>query len=286
MPAKRDSAAPPAEAGSARYFAWLYAGETRREPLELLLAIEREIETSLRSGFEHHIAHLRLEWWREECARFSRGAPAHPATHRLRQLAGDRAASFDLRGLVDAVAWDLAAAPSETRADLEGICDRWSRAMIVPFALAGLDAPIASAEAESALRTMGKALREMEQLRSLAPDARAGRLRLPLDELDAIGVEPRALATPPWPDSLNTHLRARFATLRDACVAAWSTLDARVQSASPGLAAWCAVETASIGRAAAQLPHAWQPRRRHALSNALRAWRAARTAHRGQARIA
>lgn len=286
MRAKRDTAAPPADAGSARYFAWLYAGEARREPLELLLTVEHEIETSLRAGLEHPVAHLRLEWWREECRRFARGAPVHPATHRLRELAGDQAASFDLEGLVDAVAWDLAAAPSETRAELEGVCDRWARSMIVPFALAGLAAPRDRTELETALRKTGRALREMEQLRSLAPDARCGRLRVPLDELDALGVAPRALATPPWPDPLNAHLRARFAQLRHACVEGWSALDASIQAASPGLAAWCAVEAASSDRAAAQLPHAWRPRRRHALSNALRAWRAARTAHRGQARIA
>jgi phytoene/squalene synthetase len=286
MHARADSAVPPVEAGSARYFAWLYAGAARREPLELLLTIEREIETSLRAGLEHHVAHLRLEWWREECARFARGTPVHPATRRLRELAGDRAATFDLRGLVDAAAWDLAAAPGDTRAELEGVCDRWARAMIVPFALAGAHAPQGSVETETALRRAGRALREMEQLRALASDARIGRLRLPLDELDALGVAPRALATPPWPEPLNQHLRARFAALRRACADAWGTLDSSLRASLPGLAAWCAVEAASSGRAAARLPQPWQERRRHALSNAVRAWRAARSAHRGQARIA
>ncbi len=286
MHARADSAHPPVEAGSGRYFAWLYAGESRREPLELLLTIEREIETSLRAGLEHHIAHLRLEWWREECTRFAHDTPVHPATRRLRALAGDRAATFHLQGLVDAAAWDLAGAPCETRAELEGMCDRWARAMIVPFALAGEHVPQGSVEVETALRATGKALREMEQLRSLAPDARIGRLRLPLDELDALGVEPRALATPPWPEPLNQHLRARFAALQRMCASAWSALDSSLQAVLPGLAAWCAVEAASSGRAAAQLPQPWRERRRYALSNAVRAWRAARSAPRGGARFA
>jgi phytoene/squalene synthetase len=277
MHAKRDSADPPAPPGSARYFAWLYAGEAGREPLALLLTIEHEIEASLRAGVEHHIAHLRLQWWREECARFARGAPVHPATRRLGELVGDRAATFDLAGLVDSVAWDLAAAPSETRAELERLCDRWARAMIVP---------LAAPAAQSTAHTAGRALREMEQLRALAADARLGRLRLPLDELDALRIEPRALASPPWPEPLAEHLRRRYASLRRACADAWGALDPRAQAALPGLAAWCAVESASSARAAAQLPHAWRQRRRHAVSNALRAWRAARTAHRGRARIA
>jgi phytoene/squalene synthetase len=286
MHARPDSAAPPAEAGSARYFAWLYAGEARREPLELLLTIEREIDTGLRAGLEHHVAHLRLEWWREECTRFARGTPVHPATRRLRELVGDGAATFDLTGLVDAASCDLAAAPSETRVELEGLCDRWAIALIVPFAFSGADAPRGSVEVETALRGIGKALREMEQLRFLASDARVGRLRLPLDELDALGVEPRTLATPPWPEPLNRHLRARFAALRRTSAEAWSMLDASGKAALPGLAAWCAVEAASSDRAAAQLPQAWKQRRRHALSNAVRAWRAARSAHRARARIA
>jgi 15-cis-phytoene synthase len=254
--------------GSARYFAWLYAGP-RRELVSALLDVEHEIETSLRPGLEHQVAHLRLAWWREECDRFKRGAPAHPATRRLRELA-EASAPIELVGLVEAAAWDLASAAPENRGELERHCARWARSVIVPLA-----SPASMRESASAL---GAALREIELLMHLAADASRGRLRVPLDELDALGVEPRALSSPPWPPALATHLRQRYEALRS------SVRTGLAGIAEPALHAWSAHANAAAARASRSLPGMYRESALDGIADVVRAWRAARASLRGAVR--
>lgn len=68
---------------SARYFALLYASAAQRPVLEALLGIEREVFDSLQAGLDHHVAHSRLQWWREECERAGGGRAVHPLTRAL-----------------------------------------------------------------------------------------------------------------------------------------------------------------------------------------------------------
>jgi phytoene/squalene synthetase len=71
------------ESHSARYFALLYASAAQRPALEALFGIEREVFDSLRPGLDHHVAHSRLQWWREECERAAGGRAVHPLTRAL-----------------------------------------------------------------------------------------------------------------------------------------------------------------------------------------------------------
>src|SRR5207248_2356160 len=150
------------EAPAARALAWLYSPRALREPLATLFALEREIGESLRPGLDHQLAHARLAWWREECERTAQARPSHPLTR-----------------------------------ELEGYCERWSAAMIEPAVQ--LAAPAAAAEPA---RALGRSLCEIELLLSLASDARLGRLRLSLDELECAPATAEELARPPWPAAL------------------------------------------------------------------------------------
>jgi phytoene/squalene synthetase len=71
------------ESHSARYLALLYSPGPQRLVLEALFGIEREVSESLRPGLDHHVAHSRLQWWREECERAAIGRPVHPLTRAL-----------------------------------------------------------------------------------------------------------------------------------------------------------------------------------------------------------
>jgi phytoene synthase len=82
------------ELHSARYFALLYASAANRPALEALFGIEHEVFGSLRAGLDHHVAHSRLQWWREECERAANGRPVHPLTKGL-VSALNVAAAFD-----------------------------------------------------------------------------------------------------------------------------------------------------------------------------------------------
>lgn len=275
------------ESPPTRALAWLYSTPEQRPALAALCALEREIGASLRPGLDHQVAHARLTWWREECERCVQGQPAHPLTRELcasfapagpRSLAG-------VAGLVDTAVWDLAAATFETRHELIGYCERWSAAMIEPLALlaahgaardaaapAGPDAATAIRQA----RALGVCLREIELLVALAADARAGRLRLPLDELSRAQVSPESLTQPTWPDTLAAGLRERHRELRAALAAAVRALAPAVHVQLRGLIVWSAVACGQSRRAERRLPEARPRRDVHVLSDNWRAWRAAR----------
>ena len=265
--------------GSPRYFAWLYAGERMQAILRPLFGIESEIKAALQPGLEHSVAHVRMTWWGEEAQRVRNGHALHPLTRALRQQRpAASAAGPDVSGLVDVASWDLAAATFETRAELTGYCDRWARA--VPQLAATWAAPdLPAPSTEQFGRDLGLALCELEMLVTLQHTARLGRLRIPLDELTALGVSPEALAHTPWPGVLCERLRARHQELRLALQKSCALLQAPVQRAAlRGLLVWAGLMQQHSRRAQAALPGSWQRSRWDGISDALRAWRAARRA--------
>jgi 15-cis-phytoene synthase len=272
-PARPD---PPATRALAR----LYAPGTQRPLLAALYALEEEIGASLEPGLDHQVAHLRLEWWRAECARTAQAQPSHPLTRALAEaFAGrDPAPLAGLTGLVDTAMWDLAAATPETRRELTGYCERWAEAIVVP--LARFAAPEVDAAAS---RALGAVLREGELLARLASDARAGRLRLPLDELAAARVDPTRLAMPPpWPAALAALVSARHRALRAELATAVARLPREAQPALRALLVWAALAGAASRRAERRLPGALVARDDHGLLDGWRAWRAARAAAAGR----
>jgi 15-cis-phytoene synthase len=277
-------------AGSARDFAWLYSPAQLRAVLAPLLDIEREIGAALRPGLDHGVAHVRLAWWREECARCAAGHPVHPAARALRAAAGY---PVDPTGLVETAEWDLAAATFETRAELVAYCERWASAMTGIAVHSAHDAERdgrADSEARAAFgRAFGAALKEIELLIGLAGDARAGRLRLPLDELAAAGVEPPALARVPWPPALRELIEARHRAARRALAETATQLPVSAQPALRGLLVWGTLASQASRRAAHRvgLPESSgvETGRMAGLADAWRAWRAARLANRGRFQI-
>jgi 15-cis-phytoene synthase len=267
------------DAPAARALAWLYSPPALREPLAALFALEREIGASLRPGLDHQIAHARLAWWSEECARAAQGRASHPLTRELGAVftAAGLAPPAGLAGLPATAAWDLAAATFETRRELEGYCERWSAAMIEP--LVQLVAPAAVPEPA---RAVGTSLREIELLLSLAGDARLGRLRLPLDELGRAPATPEELARPPWPAGLSELVRARHRLARAALEASVGSLAPVTQPALRGVFVWAAVSRAHSLRAERRLPRASLARDHHAPLDGWCAWRAARRADAGR----
>ena len=274
------AARPPRSA--TRTLAWLYSPPPQRALLDALFALEEEIGTSLRPRLDHEVAHARLAWWREECARCARGEPAHPLTRALLAcFAGrDPAPLAGVGGLIDTATWDLAAATFETRRELDAYGARWADAVIVP--LAALGAPQLE---PGVARALGAALRELQLLADLPRDALAGRLRLPLDELAAAGVETAALGRPPWPPGLAALLRARHAALRGRLGGAVATLTPGGQARLPGLMIWAALAHASSRRAERRLPQAHPGGDDSAVLDGYRAWRAARLAGEGRLKL-
>ena len=275
-------------AGTPRYFAWLYGGERLRAILAPLFGIELEINAALQPGLEHSVAHARMTWWTEEVQRLRDGHPLHPLTRALLaqrpaaapaqsgSITGTVGSGPDVSGLVEVASWDLSCATFETGRDLAGYCDRWARA--VTQLAAAWTAPESAAAARFG-HSLGVALCELEMLGSLRHSAHLGRLRVPLDELSALGVAPEALAQIPWPATLSQRLRERHRQLRGALTASCAQLQAGDQRVElRGLLVWAALLLQHSRRAEQALPRDWRRGRWGGVGDALRAWRAARRA--------
>jgi phytoene synthase len=272
MPARPDTSA-------ARALARLYTPPGQRAALATLCALEAEIGASLRPGLDHEVAHARLAWWRDECARTVAGQPRHPLTRELATLFAttDGTPLAGIGGFVDITVWDLAAATFESRRELAAYCQRWCAAFIEP--LVRLGAPQVPVEQT---RTLGVSLRESELLLALAADARGGRLRLPLDELERAAVAPESLAQPPWTQPLAALLRERYRLVSEALTSSVEALPPAAREALPGIIVWAALAARHCQLAAQRLPLAPLRRDAQRLSDGWRAWRAARRAASGR----
>jgi phytoene synthase len=262
-----------------RVLAWLYFPVAQRPLFAALCGIESEIAASLSAGLDHQVAHARLGWWRDECERCAQGRPAHPLTRALTAsfASGDLAPLAGLTGLVETAMWDLAAATFDTRRELTAYCERWSVALVEPlarFALPGI--------APDSCRALGRGLREIAMLNALARDARAGRLRLPLDELARARAPPETLAQPPWAAELAALVRERHRQVRAALAASVGALARHEQAPVRGLLVWAALACGHSRRAERALPGAITSGDHHAPLDPWRAWRAARRADAGR----
>ena len=271
------TAVPPGES-STRLLACLYASESQRPLLSALCALEEEIGASLKAGLDHSIAHVRLAWWREECARCAAGTPCAPLTRAIGAHFGaaERSALAGLAGLVEVAAWDLAAATFATRRELTAYCERWSAGLIVPFAQ--FAAP--RLDTASAL-ALGTTLRAIELLGSLADDARSGRVRLPLDELEAAQADPADLLTPPWRAALAAHLARRHRELRTELSVWVRALPGAAQPQLRALLVWARLAVLESQRIERRLPQPPAASDHRGALDGWRAWRAARRAGSG-----
>jgi phytoene/squalene synthetase len=226
-----------------------------------------------------------------------------------------------ISGFVDTAVWDLAGATFETRKELAAYCDRWAAAMFETATGQGAAddrtekmaanvavraaAHAAASSAANAVRSgatheaasdrsarvpgegshwrvLGAAVREIELLADFAREAHVGRLRVPLDELERVGVEVKSLAKPPWPAPLVTLMRERHEALRATIGECLGALGREQQAEFRGLLVWAALAWKQSARAQRALPNIISPRRYHAFADGWLAWRAARRAAAGK----
>jgi phytoene synthase len=276
--------APPVHPGpgfplaSLRYFVWLYSPPDQQRVVQALLGLEREIAGTQRAVTEHQVVHVRLEWWRAESERLAAGSPIHPLTRALSEEASKLqlpAMPAALSGFVDVATWDLAGATFESQREVTVYCERWSTAMFGTIA-----AFADSAAVHDAARALGAAVREIELLAELARDAHAGRLRLPLDELERVGTDPRSLAKPPWTEAVAALIRARAGSLRASVTASRDELRTGEPERLRSLFVWAGLALRLARRIERALPGPVMPGRADTLAESWQAWRAARAARR------
>lgn len=202
------AALPPA--GSMRWYAWLFASPAARPLVAVAFALEMELRSIPDARVDHGVAHLKLQWWREEFLRLEQGRPRHPLTQSALNAAPDAGSAWQpMQDLLSSLELDLACATYETEAEL----DRY-------FALAdGLQRVVAAvpgptdARVERFASATGQAARGIEIIRDLRKDAVDGRVYLPLAWLDAEGIdhnELRAESMSPGARRCLTRLAAKL----------------------------------------------------------------------------
>jgi phytoene synthase len=184
----RESAAHEIPPGSLRHFAVLYSGTRARATLTALYAFERQLADTVRLP-NHDVAHTRLQWWRGEVDRLLAGNAAHPITRTLQSLppAADRTLLHEALVAADI---DLARMTLANAAELEAYCFRASGSLQTLAAQACAGTRTLSPSERDFARSVGAAVRQAEIIRDVRHDLEQGRLRVPLDRLEAAGVDP------------------------------------------------------------------------------------------------
>jgi phytoene synthase len=263
---------------AARTLARLYCPIAHRATLDMLLDLEAQIRAALAAEAAHELAHTRLAWWDEECARLAAGEARHPLTRALAaQFAGDTGALARTGGLVALARWDLACATFGSRGELEAYHARWSEALIGPFAHRLL--PAASAGRALAL---GAALQALELSLALGADAARGRLRLPLEELARTGIDSRAFAQATLDAAAAALVRTEIERARRELARAIAALQAHEQASLRALLVWAGVTALQARRVLHDLPRLALPGEHRALLDGWHAWRIARRAAQGR----
>jgi phytoene synthase len=259
--------------GTARYWSWLFAAPQLRAPLLGIYALGAEWQALMDPALDAGVAHLKLAWWREEVVRLKDGSAIHPISGYLADL--PRAASVDFTPLLAAVgaaSAQVGGVPLERGADLEPQSQAlWGD----PLALASQLAAVVADEA--ALRRCTGALAAgnylSKAIRTYRRDARVGRVPFAIDELLAARIDNGDLALPVSPPHLALYLDgARERSLRY-----FECAERALPGAERGRQRHLLV-LAALGQS--RLTGRAAPLERHRFKDMLRAWSAARGAHR------
>ncbi|MGI9247163.1 MAG: squalene/phytoene synthase family protein [Steroidobacteraceae bacterium] len=192
--------------GSLRHFAVMYAPARGRAVIEALYAYEAEIDETVQTS-NHEVAHTRLHWWRTEIDRLRNGQPQHPITRALlplRAIAGDELQL--LHEPLVAADIDLARMVLQNPQELEAYCLRSSGSLQTLAAIASSEPRPVSTRERVFARGLGSCIRRTEILRDLRRDLGHGRLRLPLEVLEAAGIDPGSLRAETWNAPLSRML--------------------------------------------------------------------------------
>ncbi len=173
-----------------RYLTTLFVPAARRAAVFALYALNIEVARTRETVSEPLLGEIRLTWWREAIDELSRGVVReHPVLQALAEPLREHAltpALFDR--MIEARRFDLSDEPPATLRQLEDYAAETTATLmaLVQQVLGQRDGP-----AHTAARHVGIAWSLLGLVRAVPFHARAGRLYLPADLLDAAGVARR-----------------------------------------------------------------------------------------------
>jgi phytoene synthase len=210
------------------FYAFLCLPRRQREAIYAVYAFCRIVDDAVDLGRDREEQRRALKDWRAEIARVYDGVPEHPAAQRLQQAVRifpiPRAALLEI---IAGVEMDLDHSSYETFDDLYPYCYRVASAVgLCCIEIFGYADP----RARDYAINLGIALQLTNILRDVQPDAQAGRVYVPQEDLRRFGVRAEDLAagdyTPAFVD-LMAWEAARAHQYYDRAWAALPAADAR-----------------------------------------------------------
>lgn len=186
-------------------YALLFAPPERHESLQALAALYGELHAVVIQVSEPAVAGAKLSWWRGEIERALTGTAQHPLGPALRRMTAQFGVLPEhLREMADAVEIELVSEGFSSVAELNRYLHKSGAVpAIVAATILGYRDPATLRAAEY----LGFAVRRITLLRDLRPDVLAGRIYLPRDELEAVGLEPHQLLSESSAQTLQPLLR-------------------------------------------------------------------------------
>jgi phytoene synthase len=203
-------------------YAFLCLPRRQREAIYAAYAFCRIVDDAVDLGRDREEQRRELERWRNEIARVYDGVPEHPAGERL-QLA-IRAFPIPRAALLDVIAgveMDLGHVAYETFDDLYPYCYRVASAVgLCCIEIFGYADPRAREYAID----LGIALQLTNILRDVEPDARAGRIYVPQEDLRRFGVTAEDLTAGRYTPEFVALMEWEAARARHYYERAWAAL--------------------------------------------------------------
>lgn len=200
--------------GSSLHYSLLFLPAPRRRAVVALHAYWQQLREAADGTSDPSVAGAQLAWWHDEVDRLVAGTPQHPVTQALashRDIAG--ITRQGMLQVLDGMRMVVGPARFADAAALARHC-RLAAGSIAEMTvgLCGMREP---ATADYA-RALGEGLQIVHILRELGEDARRGRIRLPLDDLQRFGVAPADILAGRYVDGFLPLMRREAQRARDA----------------------------------------------------------------------
>jgi len=204
------------------FYAFLCLPKPKREALYAVYAFCRIVDDAVDVGQDRAAQRKELERWRAEIAQVFEGSPEHPAAQRLQEAVKifpiPRAA---LEEIIAGVEMDLERSAYATFEDLYPYCYRVASAVgLCCIEIFGYT----DVRAREYAVTLGVALQLTNIMRDVQPDALAGRVYLPQEDLERFGVTADDLAAGRYTPAFVGLMEYQAARARAYYERAWAAL--------------------------------------------------------------
>ena len=204
------------------FYAFLCLPRPQREALYAVYAFCRIVDDAVDVGQDQAAKRKELERWRAEIAQVFDGSPAHPAAQRLQEAVKlfpiPREA---LNEIIAGVEMDLDRSSYQTFDELYPYCYRVASAVgLCCIEIFGYS----DVRAREYAVNLGVALQLTNIMRDVQPDARAGRVYLPQEDLERFGVAAADLAAGRYTPEFLKLMEYEAARAHAYYARAWATL--------------------------------------------------------------